>query len=408
MSAEIEPENLQRPIDTAADVLWDVLIAGAGPAGSTAAIHLAARGHAVLLVDKARFPREKVCGDALLADTLQCLRPIGLYEIVRQRAHRLSTARVYSPSRIEVVLPGTYLTLKRRVFDTLLARGAIEAGALFCHATVDKVTVRPDGTTSWGVAGLRWPLRARVGVVATGASVSLFNKLAAANGHGVGALAARCYVRSPATIDCMVFSYERRLLPGYGWIFPIGGGEYNVGCLVFGRERRGVGARLSELLATFATQCPLMRGLLRHAEEISALRGGVLRCGLKGAPPLFGGSLLAIGETAGATFPFTGEGIGKAMKTGELAADVVHRALSRRDLRCLSGFPGRLAAELKPVYRGYEAAQQWLARAWLTDLLMRRARTSRWLRDALAGMADESTDPQTVFSVGGLLSSFWR
>ncbi len=62
--------------------IWDVVIIGAGPAGSTAAIHLARQGHGVLLLEKEKFPRDKVCGDALIADSLRCLGRLGLLPTV--------------------------------------------------------------------------------------------------------------------------------------------------------------------------------------------------------------------------------------------------------------------------------------------------------------------------------------
>src|SRR5437016_12531817 len=78
MSAELEPVPWQHPVDSAPRAIWDVLIVGAGPAGSIAAFHLAARGHAVLLLDKKRFPRNKTCGDGLLSDALRVLERVGL------------------------------------------------------------------------------------------------------------------------------------------------------------------------------------------------------------------------------------------------------------------------------------------------------------------------------------------
>ena len=115
---------------------------------------------------------------------------------------------------------------------------------------------------------------------------------------------------------------------------------------------------------------------------------------------------MVIGEAIGATFPFTGEGIGKAMETGELAAEVASRALGEADFDHLKEFPQRLERELKPKFLGYQLAQDWLSRPWLNDLVARRIRKSRFLQELVQGIVNETVDPREVFSVRGLVRSF--
>jgi flavin-dependent dehydrogenase len=113
-----------------------------------------------------------------------------------------------------------------------------------------------------------------------------------------------------------------------------------------------------------------------------------------------------LGESIGATFPFTGEGIGKAMETGEIAAEVAHNALSSGDLSRLSEFPRRIERELQPKFLGYRIAENWFSKPWLNDFVARRIRSSRILQELVAGIINETVDPREVFSLRGILRSF--
>jgi flavin-dependent dehydrogenase len=134
----------------------------------------------------------------------------------------------------------------------------------------------------------------------------------------------------------------------------------------------------------------------------------LIRCGLKGSSFLADRNVLAVGEAVGTTFPFTGEGIGKAMESGEIAAHVVHKALKTGDLESLNEYPRLLEEQLRPRYLGYEVASKWLSKAWLNDLVALRVSKSRFLHSAVTGILSEESDPRKVFSLQCILRSFWR
>ena len=163
---------------------------------------------------------------------------------------------------------------------------------------------------------------------------------------------------------------------------------------------------LRDAFKSFLTSFPLAAEIMRHAEAISPIRGAILRCGLSGTRPHGPGNILVLGESIGATFPFTGEGIGKAMETGEIAAEVAHEAFTRGDLSLLSEFPRRLENELKPKFLGYRIAENWFSRPWLNDFVARRIRSSRMLQELVVGIVNETVDPREVFSLRGMLRSF--
>ena len=386
--------------------VWDVAIIGAGPAGSVAAVRLASRGVRVLMIDRRRFPRDKACGDALIGDAIQCLRRNGLYDRVARLAWATRTLTAYSPSQIAVDVGAEFLTLKRSVLDAELVAAAAARGVTVCYGTVSRVAEERPGIVRVELSGAA-PVRARLAMIATGADTSLLRAEGMLTRPQPSGIAIRAYIRSAVELDRLVISFDRSIIPGYAWIFPLGGGEYNVGCGVFQGGADGGGRMLRELLDRFLGEFPLARELRARATNEGPVRGALLRCGLTGARPDNGGRVLAIGETIGTTFRFTGEGIGKAMESGELAADVVHSALEN-GARRLSDYTDRLGRELRPHYRGYEVAERWLSRAWLGNLLAWRARRSPFLRGVMADIVSGTADPREAFSLAGLVRSLVR
>jgi len=389
--------------------VWDVAVIGAGPAGATAAMRLAADGFSVALLDRHAFPRDKTCGDALIPDSLGCLRRLGLLDRVRALAGSYHGLTAYSPARLDIPLTGEFITLRRRVFDELLVNEAIARGARFVQAHVAALEQQPDGTVHlrWGGDGDDGvTLRARVALIATGADTQLLDRAGMLERAEPSAFAMRCYVRSDLGLDRLVVAFDKPILPGYAWIFPMPNGEYNVGCGVFGGSSRVREVGLKAIFETFMSEFPLARELMRSGERISPLKGARLRCGLTGARPYRAPGILAIGEAIGTTFPFTGEGIGKAMETAEAAADVVADALRTGDLRALAAYPERLRA-LRPRYTGYELAERWTRSAFLSNLLARRVRSSPKLLAAASGVLNETVDPAEIFSPRTLLSFAW-
>jgi len=388
---------------------WDVAVVGAGPAGSTLAAHLASRGRHVLLLDRDRFPREKVCGDGLIPDALAALGRLGLAEEVAAAGYRSTRVTIWSPSRLAVDIPGTFVTLKRLVLDALIARAAVRRGAAFTHGRVVALDCREPGEVRLRLAGLESPVHARVAVVATGADQSLcLPRPGLATDSGPTGIALRRYVRSRARIDGLQVSFDRRVLPGYAWIFPLGDGEYNIGCGTFPRDRTAQRVDLRRTFERFTSGFPPAAGLMAQSEWVAPLRGGRLRCSLAWLPLAANDRVVAIGETIGATFPFTGEGIGKAMETAEIAAELIDEALDRDCPAELRRLGQEVHRRLKPRYEGYERAEAWMSRPWTADLLAWLARWRPGVRSAAAGILDETVDPRAVFSWRGLAATLLR
>ena len=394
------------------DRLWDVVIVGAGPAGAIAAAHLAASHHRVLLLDRKKFPREKVCGDGLLPDALRCLDAIGVGEIVHAAGHPMSTSVLFSPSQNEVEIPGEYLTIKRSDLDMIVAQKAVESGAVFALGEVKQLAVEPDGLVSCTIQGCSQPIQARIGIVATGVDLRLMRKMNWPARTKPSGVALRCYVRSSLVLDRLVIAFalnDRSIIYGYGWIFPMRDGEFNVGCglLTPGRVRKG-NINLKRKIKDFIDSFPLARELMKQSDRTTGLRAAALRYDFESAYPFVKGPIVAVGETIGTTLPFLGEGIGKAMESGQLAAEVISKALESGDLSKLLPYDQQMESKFKTHYKGYRMAEKWLARPWLNDWLLYRFGKSKYAKEMQAGIIAETKNPHDIFSLKGVLKTFWN
>jgi geranylgeranyl reductase family protein len=314
---------------------FDVIIAGAGPAGSVAALRFAQAGRRVLLCDRAAFPRDKTCGDGLIADTLAVLRTLGLDELVRSAAYRSSRLLTISPGGVEVRFQSTFLVLPRRQFDQVLFEHAVAAGAEFQQLIVDGPI--GDGDRVTGISARRpvshspVQFRAPLTVLATGAEGAVLRKFDEGARASPSGLAVRTYARlaNGADLTDLIISLERDLLPGYAWAFPVPGGLMNVGVgALSGTSLRSQGINLRARLDALLAGKGRLGALLGPMQAVEKQRGAPLRTGLTGSR-LGRPGLAVVGEAGGTTYAVTGEGIGKAMESAMLVADL---ALPRDDL----------------------------------------------------------------------------
>ncbi len=403
--AELEQLNLQTPIEHLPDTIWDVVIVGAGPAGAYAGICLAKKGLKPLLIDSCAFPRDKPCGDGLIADSLKCLDKVGLLETVQSLSFTTNSLQVYSPSGHHVAIKGQFLTLKRRYLDTLIVQEAVRAGCRLLQGTVQSIVSSPDHN-QLEIAGTSTAVKARVAVIATGATITLAQKQNLVTRRQPSGVAIRGYLRSKYRLDDLVISYDRSILPGYAWIFPLTNNEYNVGCGAFYRNEHDT-MRLKEVFKTFMAEFPIAKELLAQGEMISPLHGCPLRCGLTGTTYGNGGSLLVTGETIGTTFPFTGEGIGKAMEVGEMAATVIEEALAKNDFALLNSYTS-LINGLHPRYDGYKLAEKWCSNRYFLDYATKLAAKDAKMQEALNGVVNETVDLREKFTFTNALKIWLR
>ena len=381
----------------------EVLVIGAGPAGAACAHRLAAAGRQVCLVDQQAFPRDKTCGDGLIPDAHEALREMGVFGEVMAQAQRVHHVRCFAPRGGRVDVAGQLAVLPRREFDLILYNAALRAGAqALPPARFEAPLVDGDiviGARLKDGAGVH-EVRARHVVLATGAGTQAMLAAELCDRRTPSGVALRGYIRNASLrdpIQTLQIVWHRRLAGGYGWIFPAPGGIYNIGAGYTG----SYDARTQNLRAMFDVFCDVhadARRLVDGGEWIGEPKGAPLRCSLRGARWSRPG-LLATGEAIGSTYAFTGEGIGKAMRTGLIAADAL--IAGGDDVTIRARYESELRA-LKPRFDLYQKAEHVNRRPWLTDLVIWRARKSPRILKRMSGVLEETQNPGRLLSWRGI------
>lgn len=387
----------------------DVLIVGAGPAGSAAAIQLARAGVHVVLVDQRTFPREKVCGDGLISDSLSALTTLGVRDDVMQEASPVTGLDVYPPYGRRVELRGEFACLSRERLDAILLDAARRAGA-GCALGVTATEVLEDAGRVAGarvkVDGAPSEIRAKLTLLATGANATALRMFGLEASLQPTAVAGRAYFEAPARMvarfTSLIVGYHRDWCPGYGWIFPSPGNRFNIGVGLFtGQTTEG---RLREFWQVFTERFEPAAEIVREATQLTPFRGAPLRASMSGAS--FGrAGLLTIGEAASLTYAATGEGIGKAMQSGIMAARYAGDGLAGR--RGMEGLHHEYERDFRETfgkwYRAYSVAQRWAASPLILSLLAARTNASAWAKGELENLISERGDTRRLISKKGLL-----
>ncbi len=398
----------------------DVLVIGAGPAGSACAQLLARSGKHGVLVDQHDFPRDKICGDGLIPDTHAALRHLGVYDEVAALATPVQHVRCVGPRGGHVDVPGTMSVLPRKVLDHILVRAAERAGAVLATPWRFEAPLVERASAGERVVGARLKslsgdatvheLRADWVVLATGAVPQALTAAGLCERHTPSGVALRGYVKCDALVGVITqlqLVWHPRLRGGYGWIFPAPGGVFNIGAGQTGshlRQRDGKGrmegANLREMFKAFAEVYAPAGELMRTGTLQGEIKGAPLRCTLLGARWSRPG-LLATGEAIGSTYAFSGEGIGKAMETGMLAAHAVLHDPAATDAAVQAHYEAGVT-KLKPQFDLYEAASRVNHHPWLADLVIWRGRKSPRILKRLSGVLEETQNPGRLFTMSGL------
>jgi len=359
----------------------DVVVVGAGPAGAATAILLAGDGYQVILLDRARFPRDKVCGEYLSPEASRMFDRLGVLKAVEARARPLCGMRITAPDGTVIV--GDYpregrwrgyrdyaLTIPRRDLDAILVERARELG----------VTVREAvRVTDIVLAGQRV-----VGVEAVGL-------VAYAEGIATDRARGEIFLAPPAYAIVNPMADE---LANLSLVVPLSVARHHKGHLgaYFDRATRalpGLGVRL---------------GAARRVSPVRALGPLAYRV----AAPAHDGVVL-VGDALGFLDPFTGEGVHTALRSAELAAEVAGPALRTGDLSraALAPVHARRAAEFDGKRRVATLLQLIIGRPRLASHVVRRLRRRPAALDTLMGVVGDFAPPTEVLRPGFLARFLW-
>ena len=339
---------------------FDVIIVGGGPAGCTAGIHLAGTGLRIALLDKAILPNEKICGDALSGTVMNVLRkfPDQVYTDFLEIPGLLPSwgIRFVAPSQEildvpfvqertnETPVPG--FTCRRADFDGFLIRQLEKYHNISLFPGTQINDVRVSSGNQVIVSGKQFRFTSSVVVGADGVN-SLTGKMLAGNkpDHKRLCLGVRGYYEGVTDLhpeNFIELHFIRDLLPNYLWIFPMQGGMANVGLgMMPGQVMKShisPARKLEELILCY----PNLLARFSKARLIGKLETHTLPMGHDNNR-ISGTRFLLAGDAASLVDPFTGEGIGNAMISGEIAATFIRKAFSQNDFS-------------EDFFRGYEEA----------------------------------------------------
>lgn len=376
---------------------FDAIVVGAGPSGSTAAMYLAREGKTVLLVDQSPFPRDKICGDAQGRKAAAIMRELGIEDEYRKLpGQEIYGITLSSPNGTLVHLdvesrdkPAPGYVHKRMVFDNYLFECAKRLAEFRVLKVMDYIVedgfVR--GIVGTNSKGEKEEHRARIVLGADGANSVLATKFGLNKNpmeHFIVAI--RAYYRGVKDMtDRIEIHLIKSLIPGYFWIFPLPNGEANVGLGMIVKDKNEKNVNLQEALLKEIKENPLFAGRFKDAELIDRIRGWSLPIASHHRK-CYGNGFLLLGDAASLIDPLSGEGIGNAMISAKVAAQVAIAAMDKGDVseKFLKRFDKELwnaiGPEIKTNYKLQRIGKKF---PHLIDALLAKAKEDEKFRQKL-------------------------
>ena len=382
----------------------DITITGAGPAGLTAAIALAKKGIPCLLIDKHHFPREKICGDGLSGKVISTLNRIDPAYVTALSNSGFATGshavRFYSPALKMMELsfqPGqarmpSGFVCKRTDFDSFLMDIALALPHLrFLGGTQVSKLNRKDGLIRIEDRAGKIIAETRLLLFAAGADKSLIGQLGPSYPSGaVAGIGVRGYfdnVSGSGQNHAIEIHFLKELLPWYLWIFPFSDGSANVGLALPEPLAKKNPLSLKELLFHLIEKYPHLEKRFAHAKLNGKIEASRLPY-YTGAFRIAGDNYMLLGDAARLIDPFTGEGVGNAMASGFMAAEISARCLEKNDFsyNCTRNYEMDVYTKLGPDLATGLKLQGLAGRKALLNLVIGKASRHEKTRDMISEM----------------------
>lgn len=343
---------------------YDVIIVGAGPGGSTAAMRIAKEGYSVLLLDKSNFPRDKSCGDGLTRTSTKLLHELGVLDHFStfKKTHGVKVfvggegyRQFDYPKSLEE--PSYGLVVPRIELDAILFQKAFDNGVNFMsETTVVSLLYEETQKQAIGVqtsTGEKYYADLVIGADGAASKIAYQSSLATTPKDKLG-FGLRGYYKNVEGITDQLEIYlpildstSKHILPSYGWVFPINENEVNIGVgLIEKTSDDNIRLIMNRFVDTLKKKDPKFKNI----ELKGKLLGAPMRFDFK-PENTYAPGLLLVGDAAGMISPFTGEGIGYALETGMIASDlcIAIQKNKDRDFSDLSEYGKILASK----YQGY-------------------------------------------------------
>ena len=385
---------------------FDIIIIGAGPAGCASAIMLAKSGIKVALIEKAVFPRDKVCGDALSIDVINQLAMLSpqLAETFSNLPEKTASygIKIFAPSSETLDIPFIYnnepacgFISPRLDFDNLIFGHAKKLQNIdaFESCEIDTIKIEKDGVRAF--AGAQ-EFRALMIIGADGAQSIVAKKLAAfkvEKEHYTAGL--RVYYENVTQMHpehYIELHFFKEVLPGYLWIFPLPGNRANVGIGVQSSVISKKKINLKETLQHLLTTNEHLKVRFSNAQPMETVKGYGLPLGSK-KRKISGERFLLTGDAASMIDPLSGEGIGNAIRCGRIAAAHVLTCLQSNNFS--ASFNSSYDKEVyRRMWRELSVSrimQKVFTRGWVLNLIVRKAIKSNYLRNLLTNALGNTT-----------------
>jgi geranylgeranyl reductase family protein len=395
---------------------YDVIVVGSGPGGSSCAALLARKGYSVLLLDKAKWPRDKTCGDAVSGKSLKVLKILGIDKKIPKMQHSEIRGVIFSSPKGDVVdipmkggadAPAPGYCCKRFVLDNIFHETAVATDGVTSMDEFQISDLLWDGDRVAGVKGAslkdkkEQEFRAKLVVGADGAHSVVARKTGCATPqpkHTCSAL--RAYykgVKGPT--DRIELHFIDDVLPGYFWIFPVGNDEFNIGLGMLASDMQGRNVNLKEVMLKAIESNPLFKDRFKDAKPSSEIKGWSLPMGSY-RQKMHGNGYVLIGDAASLIDPFTGEGIGNATNSALIASEVIDAALKANNVSeaMLKAYPARLWKEMGPELQTSYNMQRAGKHKFLLNLVIGKAAKSADVREFIAGTFTNEEAKKELYS----------
>ena len=382
--------------------MYDVIIVGGGPAGSSAALYAKQYGLKTIVLDKSIFPRDKICGDALSGKCIRIMRELDLLEGL----NILGGAAINSITFGSPSYKYFNLDLKKSNQNSSVSKGYVIPRLTFDNYLFQKVKSISDTRENFTVQDIIYKngkingivgknknghdeiIQAPVVIGADGTNSIVARKLGLYKMDMENtSIAIRCYYSGVKGLsDQIELHYIKEVNPGYFWLFPIGEGKANIGIGLSKNYAKKDNRTLQQILNQVTNSGPFKKRF-ENATQLEKPKGWNLPCGSIHRKN-YGDGFMLIGDSAGIIDPFTGEGIGNAMVSGKYSMKVLSKSKSKNNFskEAFSEYDkllwGEIGKELKTSTRLQNVAKS----SFLLNFVINRAARNEEVQNIIAGM----------------------